>query len=47
MSEASVKQTTLPEAKIRRRRRLARMAWIVPLVAAIIAGYVVAERWRT
>ena len=39
-------ETPLPEARILRRRRLARMAWIVPLVAAIVAGYVVAERWR-
>lgn len=46
MAETSMKEATLPEAKIRRRRRLARMAWIVPLIAAIVAGYVVAERWR-
>ena len=46
MSEKSVSETTLPEAKIRRRRRLTRLAWIVPLVAAIVAGYVVLERWR-
>jgi paraquat-inducible protein B len=46
MSETNVTEPTLPEAKIRSRRRLTRMAWIVPLVAAIVAGYVVAERWR-
>jgi paraquat-inducible protein B len=36
----------LPEAKVRRRRRLARLAWIVPIVAAVVAAYVVVERWR-
>src|SRR5689334_16246396 len=46
MSETRVNEPTLPEAKIRRRRRLTRLAWIVPLVAAIVAGYVVVERWR-
>lgn len=39
-------ETTLPEAGMRRRRRLTRLAWVVPLVAVIVAGYVVAERWR-
>src|SRR5262249_16975088 len=44
--EDNMTETTLPEAGIRRRRRFARLAWIVPVVAVIIAGYVVAERWR-
>ena len=39
-------EPTLPEAKVRRRRRFTRLAWIVPVVAAIVAGYVVVERWR-
>jgi paraquat-inducible protein B len=36
----------LPQARIRRRRRLAYFAWIVPLVAAAVAGYLVYERYR-
>jgi paraquat-inducible protein B len=39
-------QEELPEASVRRRRRLTRVAWIVPVLAAIVAGYVVFERWQ-
>ena len=46
MSEANPAVETLPEAKVRRRRRFARLVWIVPFLAVIVAVYVVVERWR-
>jgi paraquat-inducible protein B len=37
---------TVPEARIRRRRWRISVAWLVPLVAAIVAGYLVYDRMR-
>lgn len=34
----------LPEARVSRRRRAPSVVWIVPLVAAVVAGYLVFER---
>lgn len=35
---------SLPEARVSRRRRLPSVVWIVPLLAAVVAGYLVYER---
>ena len=37
---------TVPEARVRRRRWGFSVAWLVPLVAAIVAGYLVYDRMR-
>jgi paraquat-inducible protein B len=35
----------LPKARVRR-RRLPNVAWLVPLIALMVAGYLVWDRWR-
>jgi len=37
---------TVPEARVRRRRWGFSIAWVVPLVAAVVAGYLIYDRMR-